>query len=146
MLKRWQQNTLRILIGKAKWFYLKKSLDYINNMHQVRCLKIPRGWNVALCRLSKEKYTLYYNWVIYQLTTSFNLIIQIEPFYFNLWKYIIISKNISDFFFIFLAATIFSNGDAEIQKIYRWTGWWKPRNWPQFTPFNPKKSGWFFLR
>ena len=31
--------------------------NYIDNQWH---LKIPFGWNVALCRLSKEKYTLYY--------------------------------------------------------------------------------------
>ena len=41
-------------------FQINKKVNKKVNIDNQWCLKIPKGWNVALCRLSEEKYTLYY--------------------------------------------------------------------------------------
>ena len=55
-------------INFDKWIQMKNSNRWLdkhendidNQCSQKCCLKIPKGWNVALCRLSEEKYIVYY--------------------------------------------------------------------------------------
>ena len=56
---------------RSKFQFKVKSPSILHvNIDSQWCLRIPKGWNVALCRLSKEKYILYYNVSLFLFRTK----------------------------------------------------------------------------